>query len=349
MKSHWKKLFFILAAVGLVGGLIIAYTVGRQDVAAEAAGDKPLEAASRVELVNGENVVTLDAATRASSGVILGPLETVLHQATIPAYGNLINPGELTDLRNTLANAGAQLAKAEASLLVARREFERVKGLFAANQNVSEKTVQAADGALRTEEASLLSAQAAVEAARATAQQRWGSVIAVWLFQGTSEFTRLQRQEDLLVQVTLAPSQGATTAPATGSIQTPTGRLVSAKLVSPASRTDSKIQGRSYFYVVPATDPELLPGMNAVMLLPVGEPAPGVVVPASAVVWLQGKPWAYVQVKPDGFVRREISTEQPVVDGWVEAKDFSKGGPVVATGAQVLLSEEFRAQISISN
>jgi len=69
-------------------------------------------------------------------------------------------------------------------------------------------------------------------------------------------------------------------------------------------------------------------------------------VPASAIVWLQGKPWAYVQVQPNQFARREISTDQPVADGWVEAADFSKGEPVVVTGSQLLLSEEFREEIS---
>lgn len=344
-----KKFIVILIAVVAVVGLVFAYIAGRKEVASEADADQPIKAASRVEVVDGENVVTLDQATRTRSGIVLAPLRALAHRAEITAHGTVVELGELTDLRNTLAAANAQLARANAAFMVARQEFARVKSLFDANQNVSEKTVQTAEGALRTEEANVQAAQAALDAVHATAQQRWGTVVADWLAQGGPEIVRLRRQDDLLVQVTLAPSQGATVAPPQASVQTTDGQLVSAKLISPASRTDPKIQGRSFFYLVAADGAGLLPGMNVVMRLPVGEPAASVLVPASSIVWLQGRPWIYVQVKPDRFARREISTAQPVKEGWVEPAGFSHGEPIVIHGAELLLSEEFRAQISISN
>jgi hypothetical protein len=344
-----KRLLLVLVVVAAVAGLIFAFVAGRKEAAAEAQSEKPIEAPGRVEVVNGENLITLDAAARARSGIVLAPLQTLTHRAEISAYGTLVDPGELTDLRSALANAHAQLAKAGAALTVARQDYERVKGLFDTNQNVSQKTLQAAAGTLRTEESNVQAAQAADDAARATAQQRWGAVVADWLSRGGAEFDRLRQQEDLLVRVTLSPSQGAVAAPPTGSVQTAGGGLVAAKLVSQVSRADPKIQGRGFFYRVSGDGAGLLPGMNVVMLLPVGEPAPGVLVPASAVVWLQGKPWAYLQVKPDRFARREVSGDQPVKDGWVQPMDFSSGEPVVIHGAQVLLSEEFRAQISVAD
>lgn len=344
-----KKFILLLIAMAAVIGLVFAYRAGRKEVAAEATADQPLQAASRVARVNGETVVTLDPATRTASGIVLAPLATLRHRAEIPAYGTVVEPGGLTDLRHVLASAGAQLAKADAALTVARQEFDRVQGLFTANQNVSEKTVQAAAAALRSGEADGQAAQAALAAARATAQQQWGGVIADWLVQGGPEIERLRRQDDLLVQVTLAPSQSVTIAPPQASVQRADGQLVAAKLVSAAPRTDPRIQGRSFFYRVVADGAGLLPGMNVVLLLPVGEPAPGVLVPASAVVWLQGKPWIYAAAKPDRFVRREVSTAQPVAEGWVQPAGFSHGEPIVTHGAQLLLSEEFRAQISLGN
>lgn len=344
-----KKFIITLIAVAAVVGLVFAYIAGQKEVAAEATADQPLKAVSRVEVVNGETVVTLDQATRTSSGIVLAPLQNLSHRAEITAHGTVVELGELTDLRNALAAANAQFAKANAAFTVARQEHERMKGLFEANQNVSEKTVQAAEGALRIEEANLQAAQAALEAARSTAQQRWGRVVADWLAQGGPEIERLRRQDDLLVQVTLAPSQSAMVAPPQASVQMADGQLVAAKLVSSAPRTDPKLQGRSFFYLVATEGAGLLPGMNVVMLLAVGEPAPSVLVPASSAVWFQGKPWIYVQIKPDRFARREISTAQPVKEGWVQPADFSHNEPIVAHGAQLLLSEEFRAQISISN
>ncbi|MBI1929785.1 hypothetical protein HYR99_36740 [Candidatus Poribacteria bacterium] len=100
----------------------------------------------------------------------------------------------------------------------------------------------------------------------------------------------------------------------------------------------------SFFYHTPQT-PGLLPGMNVLAYLPAGPPVEGVIVPASATVWWQGKAWAYMQKEPERFVRREVSTEAPVKDGWFVAKDFSAGARLVVSGAQLLLSEEFHSQI----
>ncbi len=349
MKSLWKKLVVVLVGAVVVAGLVFAFIAKRREVVAEAEREQPIKAATRVALVNGENVVSLDGAARTSGGVGLAPLQTIEHRPQISAYGVVVDLGELTDLRNTIANAGAQLAKAAAARDVARKEYERAKGLFDANQNVAEKTVQSTEGAWHTEEANVLAAQAALDAARATAQQRWGRIIAGWLAAGGAEFDRLRRQDELLVQVTLAPSQAGIAAPAEASVLPAGGKLITAKLVSPASRTDPKIQGRSFFYLLPAAGTNLLPGMNVVTLLSTGEPEPGVLVPGSAVVWLQGKAWAYAQVQPDKFARRAVSTEQPARDGWVQPKEFSKGEPFVIRGPQVLLSEEFRAQISVGD
>jgi hypothetical protein len=346
MKPFWKRLLLVLIAVVLVVGVIAAFTVGRKEAAREAVREKPIQAPTRVEVVNGEKVVTLDAAARTHSGVAVAPLEILRHRREIPAYGVVVDLQELSDLRNAIETAQAQLSKGNAAREVADKDYERVRALYKKNQNVSEKTVQAAQGTARVEAANVQAAQAAVHAAQATVRQRWGRTIADWLTQGASEFEQLRRQEHLLLQVTLAPGQTNAIAPAAASVRNVEGRLFAATFVSEAPRTDPKIQGRSFFYIVPAADANLLPGMNVTALLPVGEPVQAVAVPTAAVVWLQGKAWAYAQQKPDRFVRREVSTEQPVPGGWLQPKEFSTGELFVIQGPQVLLSEEFRAQIS---
>jgi hypothetical protein len=76
---------------------------------------------------------------------------------------------------------------------------------------------------------------------------------------------------------------------------------------------------------------------------------PGVVIPDSAVVWLDGRAWAYVQKGRESFIRQEVVTSHPVVKGWFVTKKFQNGDRVVVQGAQLLLSEEFRAQIQIGD
>jgi hypothetical protein len=74
--------------------------------------------------------------------------------------------------------------------------------------------------------------------------------------------------------------------------------------------------------------------------LPVGSSLKGVVIPASAIVWSEGKAWVYSQVSPERFSRTPVSTDLPVEDGFFAVQGFSAGDKIVTVGAQALLSEE---------
>ena len=62
----------------------------------------------------------------------------------------------------------------------------------------------------------------------------------------------------------------------------------------------------------------------------------GTKIPESAVVHLQGKEWVYLKKDTEQFVRKEFSP----------ATTIRPDDPIVVTGAQLILSEEFRALIS---
>jgi len=82
--------------------------------------------------------------------------------------------------------------------------------------------------------------------------------------------------------------------------------------------------------------------MNVTTDLPSEPSAKGVFIPASSVVWWQGKSWVYVKRDTEHFVRREVSVESPVNNGYFSVKNFRPGEQIVVKGAQILLSEEFR-------
>lgn len=346
MNTASKRILLIVLALGAASALVWAFIAGHAEVAAEAQREKPVQAPTRVHVINGENVVSLDEPTRTDGGIVIATLTALSDRPQVRAYGTVLDLGGLTDLRNTFAMANAQLSKAHAALEVAQKDSVRVKSLYDKNENVSQRVLQVAEGNLHTEESNTQAARAAVSAAQATALQQWGRVIASWLEQDAPQLKRLRLQEDLLVQVTLPADQTLTDIPPEATVQAE-GPPVRAQFISAALRTDRSIQGRSFFFrVVSANSSSLLPGMNVVAFLPVGSAAQGVLVPSSATVWLQGKPWIYVQIQPDQFARREISTDQPAPGGWFQSHGFSAGQRFVATGAQVLLSEEFRSQIS---
>lgn len=333
----------VIVLSGIVA--LLAWTFGAGCGGSEKEGESPPKAASHVSTQEGEGVITLDRATQDRSGTAVAPLKPLSHQEEVKAYGTVLPLQDLTDLHNAYAAARAQVEKTRAGFEVSRKTYERLKALHENDQNVSDKALQTAEEAWRSGGAEARAAQDVLRTLEGTARQRWGGVLAGWLMDASPAFDRLVQQHDILVQVTLFSETQIPAAPRTAFVQTSNGAPAPVTLISPSPRTDPRIQGMSFFYLAPAQGTGLLPGMNIIAYLPVGPQVQGVLLPASAVTWWQGKAWVYVQKETGHFVRREVSTESPVQEGWFVSKGLSAGDQLVVSGAQLLLSEEFRSQI----
>jgi hypothetical protein len=142
----------------------------------------------------------------------------------------------------------------------------------------------------------------------------------------------------VLVQITL-PSNADFEAPKNILLELAGKADAKASLISVFPRVDPRIQGRSFLYRTPA-QPGFAPGISLVAHLPVGNLTRGVIVPLSAVLWSEGRTWVYQQTAPNRFVRRALSTDIPMDQGFFVAQGLSSGDKVVTRGAQALLSEE---------
>jgi hypothetical protein len=169
-------------------------------------------------------------------------------------------------------------------------------------------------------------------------RQEWGSVTAKWVIDGSPELERILDQREALVQVTV-PRSASFAVPKAISLRISDGSQTEASLISTFPRVDPRIQGRSFLYRT-RSQPGLAPGTNLVAHLSVGASMKGVIMPASAVVWSEGKAWVYLESPKDRFTRRAVATDVPVEAGFFVTQGFSQGDKVVSQGAQSLLSEE---------
>ncbi len=302
--------------------------------------------AAHVTTLDGRTVITLSEAERAANGIVTAALLAVTHRKQVRGYGSVIDLRELIDLRNAYTTAKSTVVETRARLRASRKEYVRLERLYKQDRNASEKSLQAAEAAWRSDQAAAEASRSALTAQKNLIEQQWGTVIAGWLFEYEPAFARLTARQDVLIQLTLPPESGVPAAADTALVVR-NGKEIEAKLVSQAPRTDPRIQGVSYYYLAPAEETGLLPGMNTFGYLPTGREMQGVIVPASAVVWLQGTAWVFVAEGTDRFSRRKLPTDTPVKEGWFVAKAFSPGDRIVTGGAQVLLSEEFRARIQV--
>lgn len=345
MKHKWlKSTLAIIVLAGISALIIVAFMKGHNGSKLESEQESRVKALHRVSTQGGETVITIDKATRIKSAIVVTLLKPVSHQEEIRAYGMVLELQSLVDLHNSYAVAKAQLEKDKASLESSSKAYERLKILHEDNRNISDKNLQTAQAIWRSDEANVHAAQETLNTLYATVQQQWGDVIFQWMSNESPSFERLVKKQDILIQITLPSDTNLLSASQTALVQALNKTLVTAKFLSQSPHTDSRIQGMSFFYIVPVHN-GLLPGMNMLAYLQNGPEVTGVVVPASAVVWLQGKAWLYLQKNEDHFIRREISTETPVKDGWFVSKGLLAGDRIVVGGAQLLLSEEFSSQI----
>jgi len=293
---------------------------------------------AQITVENGQTLITLETSTQTRLGLTVATVASTITraQATFPAV--VLSSQDLATFRNVYVVSQAQLQKAHVQADVAGKEYTRLKTLFGENQNISEKSLQSAEGTLQSDEVDVRAGEQQLSLQESGVQQEWGDVVTKWATEGSAQFQRVLDQRELLVQMTI-PSGTSFGAPNRISLEIPGGSRTQASFVSPFPRVDPRIQGRSFLYLAPA-QPGLSPGLNLVAHLSVGSQLRGIVIPTSAVVWSEGKAWVYAQVSSDGFTRRPVPTDVPVENGFFVGKGFSTGDKVVISGAQALLSEE---------
>jgi len=341
--SRRNRAFFIALAAAVVAGLGWGLVWSRGKAIEKPDDDQPIESASRVTVEDGLTVVKVAAAAQKHNGIVTTRLAPAPFHRQIRAYGMVLDLTKLTDLSNQYANATSQLQTAEARLAASKSAYERAQNLYESQHVVSLAQFQAAESAFRVDTAAVAAAQSQVRTLTATAYQEWGTALGKSLVEQTPLVKHLIERDDYLLQVTLPPGVTMKEAPLTALVELGHHPDTAITFISPATRTDSKIQGISYFYKAPASS-GLLPGMNVLAFLRSDTTVDGVKVPADAVVWWQDRTWIYRRTGSDSFVRMSISTDLPAPDGGYVVAGLVRPIDIVTRGPQLLLSEEFRSQ-----
>jgi hypothetical protein len=298
----------------------------------------------RVTVQSGVTVLTLNAATQRNGGIETSPPEPAPALGYLVAYGTVLDAASLTDLENSYLDAKTKVQTADARLAVSGAAFERAQMLHSDPPAISTAQLESARGTYQVDQAALVSAQSRLTTLAASALQAWGSVIGQALIDQKPLVTSLVDRRDYLIKVTLSPGLGMPAPPEMATAKLGEGADIQLRFVSAATATEPKLQGASYFYIS-AAQSGLLPGLNVIVSLPRAQEPKGVVVPESAVVWLQGKAWVYLRTGPETFVRRQVTPDLPGPGGGYIVSGLAIDTQVAVRGAQMLLSEEFRAQV----
>ncbi|MBL6934848.1 MAG: hypothetical protein ISR48_05490 [Alphaproteobacteria bacterium] len=334
---------FALVAVFLATG---AFGLSGWDAAAEADDDDD-DDISRVEIIDGVPMVTLDPAAQKQSGIIILEAEAVRHTPEFSAFGRVLDIQPLLDLRARYDEARVDLEVAQAALAASKKEAKRLKQL---RGDISAKTLQQAVAARDKDRARTSGARRALRSISDMARRQWGGTLAQSALGGeggeSDGFEPFVTGRDKLILVTLPAGK---TMPSgvdnvavfrNGGPESPLG----ADFISPAPQTDPVVQGETYFFRASAES--LRSGMVVdVRISSAADARQGIIVPHESVVWYSGGAWVYLRADEDHFVRRAVPTVEETSAGWFVADALKPGDELVLGGAQMLLSEEFRWQI----
>jgi hypothetical protein len=276
-------------------------------------------------------------------------------------------PADRLTLGDRLSSVRAEAESGRAALTAAQAALDRARTLNADDKNVSDRAVQEAVAKLAAEQARVTAANRSISliesslasmsgAAVPLELARGGQVVEVLAHPGESieagqPILRTARSDRLLARVDV-PAGDTAAANVAAAVIVPLGyenRPVRGERVSLGAAVDPKTQGQPFLFRVSDPTITLRPGLSVTAYLEVpGAPRKGVVIPRAAIVRQSGKTWVYVQTAADRFARREVNLEDPAAEGWF-SRSLSPGDRVATTGAQALLSEEFKSQIQVGD
>ncbi|MCB5189665.1 hypothetical protein LG198_02815 [Methylobacillus arboreus] len=312
--------------------------------------EEEIESPLRMHTETGVITVALSAETQQQSDIRTETLALAKHQPVLEGLGSVLSLDGLLDLRTRYMNALGDLAVAKAALSNSQNDYERLALLNQNDRNISDRMLVAAEALYKSDQAKLQAYEAALDNLRYSARQQWGAQLGLAALERntTPEINALLKYKQVLLRIVLPPQQ---TEPSPTLSITPVGSglpPITAHFLALSPQADPVLQGKTYFYTAPAVN--LRAGMRlSSQELDTAKTITGVVIPQNAVVWYGGKAWVYRKQDSEKFVRKPISTEIESNHGWFNRDKIKAGDAIVTNGAQLLLSEELKYQITNEN
>lgn len=294
-----------------------------------------------------QGLVILDKVSQVNSGLKTIKTQPVVYRAEKLSYGLALSMEALLSAQNQYLNALAQQSGAQAKMTFNRNNINRLSYLHKEGI-VSSRALQDQQATLQVEQAALDSSHYLSQQIISNTRLNWGSALTDWMIKSSPTFSDLINQRRTLLKITV-PADGSLNGNILKTIFVgPAGQreqAVSAQLISVAPQTDTFSQGQQYFYQIPAR-PGIKAGMRLSAWVPMQQqPQTGVIIPESALCWHLGQALVFVKIAEQQFSHRVISGYHKVAGGYFVSSAIKAGEEIVSTGAQMLLSQEFKGQI----
>lgn len=326
--------------------------------------DEPGESEGAVRVLEGGAVaVVLDDELRDAIGVQTQALVAAERRDSYSAWVQVVNTAPLIEARSQYALSVATESVSDVDMQTARAEYRRLVELGDRGRIVSSQDLRRAQGEFQRQQALVRTEQIRQLAIRDELAQAWSPQLADAVVADDDPLIRaVVERERVLLRLTLPSGRSLIADESTGpdarvDVLLPDGvgrapRRLAAQVLAPATGTDARLQGETWWLSVPSQRLRTGMRLSAQVETANGTAQRGALVPRQAVVWHDGRPWVYVAVEAEddaesgvAYARQDLSQAVEQFDGWFAMIGVMPGQEVVVRGATTLLSEEYRWQI----
>ncbi len=311
-----------------------------------------IEGIDRVTENDGISIINLSTAVQKNSGIRTTKVDTTQFSGEIKSFGNVVALDTLTDARADYLTLQTELRAVNQSNKQNLIQYKKLKILNADDKNVSDRAVQEAFVLVNANQAKINALTLQIRNLRNSTLSVWGEKLSKLAFSQElgPQLQGLLKRNRVLVRASLPhgipkPKTGDTI---TISALNNTNEPITAQYISAATQADTNGLGKTFNYSAPSESLRLGMRVNVELTGVKQENSNGVIIPSDAVVWYAGEPWAYFKEGDAQFVRKPISADTELDTGWFN-QNISEDSQVVISGAQLLLSEEFKYLIKNEN
>jgi hypothetical protein len=271
----------------------------------------------------GHGALKLTKEQQAAAGLKFAQAEAVEIPRQITGYGRVLDPSSVVAL-------AFDVQTARAAMDASNKDFERVKSLFAQNQNASARTLETAEAVLKRDRALLAAAEAKLQTAvgpRLAAKQNFSDVI-----------DSVAKMQSALVRVDIV-GEAPHTAQATFEVSPLANKdvIVEAEFMGPAPTSDATLQGQGYLGLV-RTNIFAANTAIAATFDDTSEKTKGFAISHSAVLQNGDEVFVFVQAGEESFKKIPIEIGSRKGDRVFVTGDLSATDQIVVEGAHQILS-----------
>ncbi|MGD0959062.1 MAG: hypothetical protein ABSB19_04570 [Methylomonas sp.] len=290
--------------------------------------------------------VYLDAKALQLAGIKTETLTPVRQYAEYTAYGAVLSPEPLLQLRQQYLTAQTQRNTAQAKYTESDLNLARTESLHE-HKVVSTHRLQEQRAQWQTDQANLQAGHDRINSILAGSRLEWGELLTNWfVIMADNSAQPFIRHSAQLVQINLPASARLDAKVRTIHIDENGQRdsAITAELISVSPRIDLVTQGQSYFFKSSARPIPFGAHITA-WIARDAKQISGFNIPRSAVVWHMGQAYVYVKKADGEFNRRALPAYSLNDSNYFVTEAFTADEALVTTGAQTLLSQQLKKQI----